>query len=407
MSETIGAYIRAHKDRLVALWKDDVLRTVPALHALSEASLLDHILEFLDGLAAWADGQTEEASQAFEALVEGHAMQRLGYGVGLEVVAREYSRLRMVLLGELLPFTTGAAQREQLRHLDEGIDRATSEAIRRYAQRRELVRDRFIGILGHDLRDPLGAVSLGAAMLVDDLELAPPHRKQVERIQRAAGRMDRMVKDILDFARAQLGDGIPTELAPVDMAEVCRAVADEAGVPARLSVALTGDLRGAFDRERVHQALGNLVRNALQHGAGTVELRAVEADDQEAIITSVANAGPEIPLADRARMFDAFRGTRSRDGVGLGLFIVQQIALTHGGRCTVTCENGQTIFAIRWPRASARLQQPNLGVEIGSADHASTKPASWLRGPAAQASRSSESTAEVSLPGGRGPRRGL
>lgn len=366
MSDTIGAFIRANKDRLVALWKDDVLRTVPALHALTEAALLDHVFELLDGLAAWADGQTEEASRAFEALVEGHALQRLGYGVGLELLAREYSRLRMVLLGELLPLTTDAAQRDRLRHLDEGIDHATSEAIRRYTQRREMVRDRFIGILGHDLRDPLSAVALGATMLIGDPGLAPPHRKQAERIQRAAGRMERMVKDVLDFARGQLGEGIPTELAPVDMAEICRAIAEEVGDPARLAVTITGDVRGAFDRDRVHQALGNLVRNALHHGVGVVEIAAAEADDRESIVTAVTNAGPEIPIADRARLFDPFRGTRSREGLGLGLFIVQQIALAHGGVCSVTCEHGRTTFAIRWPRASERLRQPNLGIELAT-----------------------------------------
>jgi signal transduction histidine kinase len=356
-SGTVSDFIRSQQARIADLWEVEVRRDLPALRTLSRPVLRDHMHEFLDGLADWIDGRTEIAEVAFSHLAEGHALQRLGYGVGLETLTREYSKLRVVLLRELLALPPTDDLREDMVRLHEGMDRAINEAMHRYATRREEVRERFVAILGHDLRDPLSTVIISANMLAANPSLKPEHRVVASRIVRACDRMQRMINDVLDFARGHLGNGIPANPTLNDMGEICRAAADEigAGNPQReIVVDVQGDLRGAFDRDRVHQALTNLLSNAVQHGEGKIEVRAFETDDHRAIVTEVTSHGEVIPDDLRARLFDPFAHADvagPHRGLGLGLFIVQQIALAHGGICEVQSTEAGTTFSIRWPRA--------------------------------------------------------
>jgi hypothetical protein len=324
---------------------------------MTKPVLFDHLPEFLDGLAAWIDGDTDLAERGFSRLAEGHALQRLGYGVGLETLTREYSKLRVVLLRLLnkeVPPTDES--REALVSLHEGMDQAINEAMHRYATRREEVRERFVAILGHDLRDPLSTVVISANVLAANPGLKPEHRVIASRIVRACDRMQRMINDVLDFARGHLGNGIPANPTLNDMGEICRAAADEiigANPQREVAVDLQGDLRGPFDRDRVHQAITNLIANAINHSEGSVEVRAYETDDRHAIITEVTSHGEKIPDGLRERLFDPFAQgdiAGPRRGLGLGLFIVQQIAIAHGALCDVTSDEKATTFSIRWPR---------------------------------------------------------
>jgi signal transduction histidine kinase len=354
--DVVADFLRREAARLADRWEDEVRRALPALRELSRPVLVDHVHEFLRGLADWIDGKTDLADRAFGRLVQGHALQRLGYGVGLETLTREYSKLRVVLLRELLAIPSTPANRESLVRLHEGMDRAINEATRRYATRREEVRERFISILGHDLRDPLSTVVISANTLVDNDQLDTESRQIATRIVRACDRMQRMISDVLDFARGHLGGGIPVHPALADMGEVCRAAADElaAANPQRpIAVRIEGDLRGAFDRDRVHQAIANLLSNAIQHGEGPIELRAYETPDHRAVITEVESHGAVIPARVRDRIFEPFSEAdpdAPRQGLGLGLYIVHQIALAHGALSEVESTEQATTFSIRWPR---------------------------------------------------------
>jgi signal transduction histidine kinase len=354
--ESVSDFIRSQQAKIAELWEDEVRRDLPEVRNMGRPALLDHLHEFLDGLADWIDGKTELAERAFSRLAEGHALQRLGYGVGLETLTREYSKLRVVLLRQLLLVPPTEEVREAIVRLHEGMDRAINEAMHRYATRREEVRERFISILGHDLRDPLSTVVISANVLASNPSLKPEHRVIAARVVRACDRMQRMINDVLDFARGHLGNGIPANPTLNDMAEICRAAADEITVanPQReVIVDMQGDLRGAFDRDRVHQALTNLLSNAIHHGQGRIEIRGYEADDHHAVITEVTSHGAVIPEDVRNRLFDPFAHgdmTSSHRGLGLGLFIVQQIAISHGALCEVRSDENATTFSIRWPR---------------------------------------------------------
>jgi hypothetical protein len=350
----VAERLRAEVDEIGRSWETAVLARQPELRQVERAALLDHLPEFLIGLAAWIDGDDATGRRGFTALVEGHALQRLGHGIELETLSIEYQVLRSVILSNMLALKSTLEIRRQLIRLNEGIDFATSEAIHRYAALRNEVRERFVAILGHDLRSPLGSIMLAANGIAMQACDHPKHASNAEVIERSAARMQRMIDDVLDFARAHLRGGIPATPVACDLGIIATDAVHEirAAHPSRdLRVTTIGDLRGYWDPDRITQALVNLVSNALQHGSDPVEIVVEEQPDHLAVITRVTNRGSSIPARVLERMFQPFAtDPERRTGLGLGLFIVQQIALSHGGLCSVTSREGLTSFEIRWPR---------------------------------------------------------
>jgi signal transduction histidine kinase len=352
--DCIANFLRTEQAAIVARWVEEVHADQPAFKAPTEPVLLEHLPAFLSGLADWIDGDTNAAERSFAMLVSGSALQQLGYGVGLETLTREYSKLRMVVMRKLNGLLGDAANRESLVRMHEGMDRAISFAMHRYASHREEVRERFITILGHDLRDPLSTVIISANMLAANPALDREHRMVASRISRACNRMQRMINDVLDFARGHLGGGIPALPSQSDMGDIVKAATDEAvgANPQRMiTCEVSGDLHGSFDRDRVHQAISNLIGNAVHHSQDRIEVRAFA--DHHAVITEVTSHGAPIPEAIRRRLFDPFASFDSgspQRGLGLGLYIVQQIALAHGASCDVDSNATGNVFRIRWPR---------------------------------------------------------
>jgi signal transduction histidine kinase len=217
-------------------------------------------------------------------------------------------------------------------------------------------RDRMTGVLGHDLRNPLSAVKMASASLLRQ-GLPEALRGRVDVIDRAANRMSEMIETLLDLTRAGSQGGLPVTRVPCDVGAIAKEVASEwaAASPDRtLQVDVQGELEGRWDPARVAQAISNLVGNALEHGDPRTPVRLSVARSDEAVVVKVRNDGPPIPSELRPVLFEAFaRGDRSPHGLGLGLFIVKQIAAAHGGTVDVesSAETG-TVFTLVLPHAS-------------------------------------------------------
>jgi PAS domain S-box-containing protein len=223
-------------------------------------------------------------------------------------------------------------------------------------------RERFIGVLGHDLGNPLAAVRLSSASLLARDTLTPDVRRVVQRIDGSADRMARLVKQLLDFTRARMAGGIPLRPREVALDEVCRRIIAELELahPDRdIHLEVHGDCHGFWDEERLAQVLSNLVANALQHSPPGTPV-SVRLEGGEALQrVEVHNTGSPIPDSLRSRLFEPFHSperwgsqTSGRGGLGLGLYIVAQIIQAHGGRMEVasTLEQG-TRFILLLPRA--------------------------------------------------------
>jgi PAS domain S-box-containing protein len=207
-----------------------------------------------------------------------------------------------------------------------------------------MFRERFIGILGHDLKNPLQAIVLAAAGLLKNPELLQPaQHRAIVRIARSGDRMGRLIRDVLDFTRGRLGGGIPIDRKPSDLAAAALGVVEELELarPDRtVHLETRGDLRANVDADRLAQVISNLVGNAMQYGNNDpirVLLDGTAAD----LRISVVNQGNPIPPEQLAKMFEPFRraeGKSPSQNLGLGLYIVSEIVRAHGGHVQVTSD---------------------------------------------------------------------
>jgi sigma-B regulation protein RsbU (phosphoserine phosphatase) len=225
------------------------------------------------------------------------------------------------------------------------------------AQQRAILAEQLIGIVSHDLRNPLNAVML-AAELLGDSELGE-NAQTVRRITASAARANRLIGDLLDFTQARLGGGLRVARRPLDLHAVVAECLDEVrmAAPGRAIVhRRVGEGGGRGDADRLAQVLTNLVNNALVYGTPTEPVTVTTVVAEATLEIEVHNAGPPIPDELRPHMFEPLRrgeqqmqlGSRS---VGLGLYIVSEIAAAHGGRITLrsTAAEGTT-FVVSVPR---------------------------------------------------------
>jgi PAS domain S-box-containing protein len=222
------------------------------------------------------------------------------------------------------------------------------------------LREQLIGVLGHDLRNPLNAISASAFLLQRTEELSDGAQRAVERIRNSAARMARMLSDILDFARSNTGGGMPMHREWVNLHDISRMTLEELQVAnpgRRLELDVRGDGWGWWDADRLAQVVGNLLTNALHHGRPDTPVHLKIHEVGPEVHLSVHNEGAPIPAELRAVLFQPFRhgarGKAASRSVGLGLYIVRQVACAHGGEVTVhSTESDGTTFTVRLPRGA-------------------------------------------------------
>jgi PAS domain S-box-containing protein len=232
--------------------------------------------------------------------------------------------------------------------------RRAEEAAREAAQFGE----RLIAIVSHDLRNPLNAIQLSVTKLLHGDALQDRDRKAVSRIARSGDRMVRMISELLDFTRGRLGGGIPIERVPGDVRAVVRQAVEEleAAWPER-SLALSvgpGRYDGVWDAGRLLQVVSNLGGNALQYSPPDSPVHFSLSDAESNVVLEVRNGGEPIPADLLPHLFDPFRrgvGGNAHGGLGLGLYIVEQVVKGHGGRIEVRSRATEgTMFRVLLPR---------------------------------------------------------
>jgi len=235
---------------------------------------------------------------------------------------------------------------------DIGARKAAEEA----AARADTFREQLLGVVGHDLRSPLYAITLSVGALQRAGGLNETQARQVTHVATATRRMERMIHELLDYTRARLAGGLPVRPTPLSLDKLLERAVEEFQVshPTRLiASSVEGDVRGTWDESRLGQLLDNLVGNALQHSPEDTPVEVKLSGTTDGITLGVRNEGPPVPLEERATLFEPFkRGKRaSGDGLGLGLYIARQIVVAHGGRISVESGVGLgTRFIVWLPR---------------------------------------------------------
>jgi signal transduction histidine kinase len=365
--------LRRNRDRILEEWVRRVRAGLP-VSGLPADALRNNVPGMLDALAeALALGRAERSHEPLKQQAREHAEQRHRLGYALEHVAREYALLRNTFVRVLLSECPRPPMAEmELLHM--ALDQAVVESVTTYArastreletERQQLrhaleFRDRVLGIVSHDLRNPLNAITLSAAMLLRRGNLDERVRQNLQRIVSASDRAHRLIRDLLDYTRARLGNGIPLEPRPCDLGEVAQQVVDEVALafPERtlhFVRATERDLRGEWDPDRLAQVVTNLIRNAVQHSPEGTPVRVTVHADERSVGVDVHNEGPPIAPELLPTLFEPFtQGSErhSHEGnMGLGLYISSELARAHGGRLEVEArqEDGTT-FRLVLPR---------------------------------------------------------
>ena len=257
-------------------------------------------------------------------------------------------------------------ERGEMQRLREALEQARAREER--MEEEAAFRERFIGVLGHDLRNPLSAISLSARAMAHYGALSQMQRELGLRIEASAARMKKMISDILDLTRARRSGGIPLCLAPASLPGVCRQVVEELTVayPGRhVSYAHEGSGDGVWDAERLAQVVSNLVGNALEHGSEKMPVSVRSYPRGEWLVLEVHNPGSPIPAHRLAKLFEPFQPPcvssepKRRKGLGLGLYIVRELVHAHGGCVAVrSAREDGTTFTVLLPQDSRATEPP-------------------------------------------------
>ncbi len=240
--------------------------------------------------------------------------------------------------------------------------RQKQQLARELRERTETLRlnEMFTAVLGHDLRNPMNAI-LTAAQLLEHRSTDEAVRKTASRMMSSAKRMSRLIEDMLDLARARLAGGIPLKRERGDFGALLHRVVQEhqeAFAERRIEVSIEGDLIGDWDADRLIQVASNLVGNALQHGAAADAVKVRLDGTAGDLVTLSVSSGGRIPDDVLPHIFDPFRGGERavgrNEGLGLGLYIVQQIVHAHQGSVRVESEDA-TVFIVKVPRSAAEV----------------------------------------------------
>jgi len=376
----MSEFIVTHMNAILDEWDSFARRISPVAKGLSAQRLRDHAREMLLEIAA--DMQTPQSSAEQQAKSEGqatgllhgdspaetHAVARIVDSFTLDEVVSEYRALRASVV-RLWTREMGQADRrtlEELIRFNESIDQALCESVTRYSTNVERARDLLLGVLAHDLRNPLGAIVQSAQYLLRTETLETAHTKATVRILNSGTRMRAMISDLLDFTRTRLGDHLPVTLKVMDLRDVCASIVEEiaSGHPDRqLRFQSEGALTGNWDPDRIAQMLSNLIGNAVQHGDpnSPVEIRAF--GTQSHVRVEIHNKGIPVPEHLRGTLFNPLlRGaaaadptSRTEGSIGLGLYIAEQIAKAHAGTVVLAAsdEDGTT-FALELPRGGVQ-----------------------------------------------------
>jgi len=363
-------------EKILVQWEAFAAAQLPAAASMKSLALRNHASLILEAVAKdLTQPQTDEEQErkskghaprlhgAPATAAETHALLRARSGFDINQLAAEYRALRATVL-RLWAQACGpeGTNLEDTIRFNEAIDQALAESIAFFSAQVDQARNLLLGMLGHDMRNPLHAIQATAAYL-SRLNAGAEVSTAAARLIKSGSRMKALLDDLLDFNRTRLGLGINVVRSNGDLAEVFLDQLQQLRVvhPGRqIDFEAVGDTTGVWDANRLDQLLGNLVSNALKYGALDTPVKVSLMGTPNEVKISVRNSGAKIEPSFLERVFDPLRrgpgqqDQAGRDGsLGLGLYICKEIATAHGGDISARSDDTETVFTVRLPRSFA------------------------------------------------------
>jgi signal transduction histidine kinase len=370
----LAEFISRDMEAILREWDAFAATLYPATAKMTARGLRDHAQQILEAVVAdlgtWqtTDQQSEKSMgrgpkvpNAARTAAQTHAVLRAGSGLDINQLAAEYRALRASVLRLWEEACDPAVDcLQEMVRFNEAIDQSLTESIRFFSEQVDRSRNLLLGMLGHDMRNPLNAIVMTAASL-RRMNVGENVSEAAECLIRSGASIQSLLDDLVDFNRTSLGLGIRIEVGDADLAVL---LADElqqlraAHPDRRLELHVEGDVRGQWDGGRLRQVLRNLVSNASAYGAPDKPVEVTLRGDEAGVRLDVTNRGPAIEASVQEQLFDPLtRGDEdsresNKDGLGLGLYIVREITRAHGGEVALRSDAEGTVFSVRLPRNS-------------------------------------------------------
>ena len=374
----LSEFIRANPDDIERAWEDFArtltLFAVELNYSVLRNDLRDILLAMADDMDMAQSSKEQQAKSkgqgprggALDLITAAHANARMNSGFSLEHAISEYRALRssIIFLWVRSAPKDEDIQLSEVTRFNETIDQAIAEVVRRFASNNEVLNDRFVGALSHEIRNPLNAIALVTAIL-DKSPLEPPQRNNVARIHKNVESIRRMVDDLTILVRSRMKVGLPLTKESADLDAITKETL-EAIKPSHPNAIFTiekiGDVTGRWDKSRLQQMIFNLMSNAATHSSDQqATIRIHDANDD--VLFTISNRGKPIPADQQQLIFEPFvhkggsASAQLSSGLGLGLFVVREIVQAHRGSIEVASSDIEgTTFTVRLPRSAGNHQ---------------------------------------------------
>lgn len=369
----LSEFIHQNEKQIVSEWETFARTLTPAANDMTPLALRNHINEILafivnDIESSQTDEEQIQKSQggkeksSISTAAEIHAALRLAGGFEIDQLVSEWRALRasIVRLWSVANIHMDNADVIDLTRFNEAIDQELAESVCHYTQKVSYSKDLFIGILSHDLRSPLNVISLSTRLMLDTNVSQERQTALAKQISESTSRVTKIVDDLLDITRARFGSGLPVIRAPMDMGVVAEQLVNEiraAHFDRTINLEVAGELKGAWDKARIGQMLSNLIGNAVQYSFKDSPIYVTVKGTKDDVILSVHNKGVPISPEKIGTLFDALTRASIDEGdhpgsvnLGLGLYITEEIVISHGGRIeVVSTEKEGTTFTVHFP----------------------------------------------------------
>jgi signal transduction histidine kinase len=368
----LADFIRSDMSAILAKWEDFAATCEPAASSMGPRELRDHAQQILEAVALDLSTPQSAEEQALKSVglardkspfqqtaAQTHAVIRAKSGYDIKQLVAEYRALRASVISlwtDVCQPTTYHLQ--DVIRFNESIDQAIAESVGHFSAQVDQGRNILLGMLSHDMCTPLQTVRLTARQLVR-LNAGTEVAVAAGVLTRSSAHLQALLDDLVDFNRANLGLGVEITPVDVDLAALCAQQIEQLSVgfpdtPMQLHV--EGDAHGYWDPTRLRQVLGNLVTNAIHHGAPDQPIRVRVLGEVAGVRLDVSNSGPAIAAELLPLIFDPLQRNKSdgHSGLGLGLYIVREIARGHGGSVDARSSSSETVFSVLLPRRSAQ-----------------------------------------------------